>query len=123
MAKNFGDFKTLVSAIFRCACSENSMHTVHVQIHQQDAQRSAAAFRRRDCPPESSCLAPAPELPSLERRYVANSAGVWWYGACSKQSYNSLSVYIIKGVMFVCLSVCIYVPYDRPNGWADRDQT
>jgi len=24
--------------------------------------------------------------------------------------------------MFVCLSVCIYVPYGRPNGWADRDQ-
>ena len=32
-------------------------------------------------------------------------------------------IYIIKGVMFVCLSVCIYVPYGRPNGWADRDQT
>ena len=24
---------------------------------------------------------------------------------------------------YVCLSVCIYVPYGRPNGWADRDQT
>jgi len=23
--------------------------------------------------------------------------------------------------MFVCLSVCIYVPYGRPNGWADRE--
>ena len=32
-------------------------------------------------------------------------------------------IYIIKGVMFVCLSVCIYVPYGRPNGWADWDQT
>jgi len=32
-------------------------------------------------------------------------------------------IYIIKGVMFVCLSACIYVPYGRPNGWADRDQT
>ena len=30
---------------------------------------------------------------------------------------------IIKGVMFVCLFVCIYVPHGRPNGWADRDQT
>ena len=32
-------------------------------------------------------------------------------------------IYIIKGDMFVCLSVCIYVPYGLPNGWADRDQT
>ena len=31
--------------------------------------------------------------------------------------------YIIKGDMFVCLFVCIYVPYGRPNGWADRDHT
>jgi len=31
--------------------------------------------------------------------------------------------YIIKGDMFVCLCVCIYVPYGRPNGWANRDQT
>ena len=32
-------------------------------------------------------------------------------------------MYIIKGDMFVCLSVMIYVPYGRPNGWADRDET
>ena len=32
-------------------------------------------------------------------------------------------IYIIKGVMFVCLSVCLFVPYGRPNGRADRDQT
>jgi len=32
-------------------------------------------------------------------------------------------IYIIKADMFVCLSVCFYVPYSRPNGWADRDQT
>jgi len=25
--------------------------------------------------------------------------------------------------MFVCLSVCLFVPYGRPNGWADRDET
>jgi len=37
--------------------------------------------------------------------------------------YRYYLIYIIKGVMFVCLSVCIYVPYGRPNGWADRDQT
>ena len=24
--------------------------------------------------------------------------------------------------MFVCLSVCLFVPYGRPNGWADRDE-
>ena len=35
----------------------------------------------------------------------------------------SYSIYIIKDDMFVCLFVCIYVPYGRPNGWADRHQT
>ena len=25
--------------------------------------------------------------------------------------------------MFVCLSVCLFVPYGRPNGWADRIDT
>ena len=37
--------------------------------------------------------------------------------------YLPMLIYIIKGDMFVCLFVCIYVPYGLPNGWADRDQT
>ena len=47
------------------------------------------------------------------------------FPSCQLTSTWSLltPIYIVKGVMFVCLSVCIYVPYGRPNGWADRDQT
>jgi len=43
------------------------------------------------------------------------------------QNVLPIPIYIIKGDMFVCLFVClsvmIYVPYGRPNGWADQDQT
>ena len=30
---------------------------------------------------------------------------------------------IIKRVMSIYLSVCLYVANGRPNGWADQDQT
>jgi len=36
-----------------------------------------------------------------------------------KRKTRDDTIYIIKGVMFVYL----FVPYGRPNGWADRDQT
>jgi len=41
------------------------------------------------------------------------------YGTAFLTKWWWLTIYIIKGVMFVCF----YVPYGRPNGWADRDQT
>jgi len=37
-------------------------------------------------------------------------------------SLNSL-IYHIKGVMSVCLFVCLYAGDGGPNGWADQDQT
>jgi len=33
------------------------------------------------------------------------------------------TIYHIKGVTFICLSVCLYAGDGRPNGWADQDQT
>ena len=37
--------------------------------------------------------------------------------------FNNLKINLYNKRRYVCLSVCIYVPYGRPNGWADRDQT
>jgi len=46
---------------------------------------------------------------------------------CNTVPYNWATadriIYIIKGDMCVCLSVCLFVPYGRPNGWANRDET
>jgi len=37
--------------------------------------------------------------------------------------WQAYIIYIIKGDMFICLSVCLSVADGRPNVWADQDQT
>jgi len=42
-------------------------------------------------------------------------------GSVQWKDDKRLNLYNKSG--YVCLFVTIYVPYSRPNGWADRDET
>ena len=48
---------------------------------------------------------------------VSHSDEVW------DKAMTSPILHLYNKRRYVCLSVCVYVPYGRPNGWADRDQT
>ena len=60
-------------------------------------------------------------LPATAISLVSFNWLIWPYQLCNRGNnlYNKRR-YVC---LFVCLFVMIYVPYSRPNGWADRDET
>ena len=66
----------------------------------------------------------------LARLFVREGTGVLmleFFRAFTPIKFSCVDSYLYNkrryDCLSVCLSVCIYVPYGRPNGWADRDQT